>query len=281
MLNSELLAIMYGLASAATWGTGDFSGGFATKTSNVSGVLLIGYITGVILLSIVALWVGSPVPDMYSVMTGAASGIGGVLGLGALYMGLARSRMGIVAPLAGIISAMLPVFFAMFLEGLPSSTQILGFALALADIWFLSAPEKSQKIQLKQFGYPVVAGVCFGLSFILVDQAVEQSVLWPLVAARGMGITLLLILMFVFHKGALPQRNNYPLICLAGIFETAGNTFYALAAHTGRLDIAAVLSSMYPATTVMLAWIILKEHLSCRQWIGVFTALTALALIAA
>jgi uncharacterized membrane protein len=96
-----------------------------------------------------------------------------------------------------------------------------------------------------------------------------------------MGIALLLILMFVFRKGALPQRNNYPLICLAGIFETAGNTFYALAAHTGRLDIAALLSSMYPATTVMLAWIILKEHLSYRQWVGVFAALTALALIAA
>ena len=126
-----------------------------------------------------------------------------------------------------------------------------------------------------------MAGVCFGLAFILVDQAVEQSVLWPLVAARGMGITLLLILMFVFRIGALPQRNNYLLICLAGIFETAGNTFYALAAHTGRLDISAVLSSMYPATTVMLAWLILKEHLSCRQWVGVFTALTALALIAA
>ena len=109
MLNSELLAIMYGLASAATWGTGDFSGGFATKTSSVSGVLLIGFISGAILLFIVALWVGSPVPDMYSLMMGAASGIGGVLGLGALYMGLAKRRMGIVAPLAGVISAMLPV----------------------------------------------------------------------------------------------------------------------------------------------------------------------------
>ena len=115
MLNSELLAIMYGLASAATWGTGDFSGGFATKTSSVSGVLLIGFISGAILLFIVALWVGSPVPDMYSLMMGAASGIGGVLGLGALYMGLAKRRMGIVAPLAGVISAMLPVLFGMFL----------------------------------------------------------------------------------------------------------------------------------------------------------------------
>jgi drug/metabolite transporter (DMT)-like permease len=218
---------------------------------------------------------------MYSVMMGAASGIGGVLGLGALYMGLAGSRMGIVAPLAGVISAMLPVFFGMLWEGLPSNIQITGFSFALAAIWFLSAPEKSQKIRLNQLGYPIMAGVSFGLSFILVDQAVEQSVLWPLAAARGMGITLLLILMFIFRKGALPQRNNYPLVCLAGIFETAGNTFYALAAHTGRLDIAAVLSSMYPVTTVILACLILKEHLSCRQWVGVITALTALVLIAA
>ncbi len=279
MANREIIAITYGLASATSWGTSGFSGGFASKTNSVIGVLLVGYIIGVVLLSLYALWVGSPLPDLYSLMLGAISGIAGLLGLVAYYKGLAGGRMGVVAPLAAVITAALPALFGMFLEGFPSTMQIAGFFIAFVAIWLLSAPENSQKIQWRILGFPITAGLCFGLSLILIDQAVEHTVLWPMIAGRSVGLGLLITLLLIFRIGTMPPKQKYPIVCLAGFFDNAGAIFYALAAQTGRLDISAVLASMYPAGTVMLAWLILKERLSPRQWMGVILALVALALI--
>jgi drug/metabolite transporter (DMT)-like permease len=280
MANPEIAAIIYGLVSAASWGSGDFTGGFATKSSSVAGVLLIGYIVSVVLLSFCALWLGSPVPNINSLAAGAMAGVTGIIGLAALYKGLAIGPMGIVAPLAAVTTATLPVVFGMILEGFPSSFKIVGFLVAFTAIWLLSVPEKSQKIKFRQISLPITAGIFLGLSLIFIDQAAEQTVLWSLVITRITGIGILIVVILIFRKGALPSKHSYPIVCLAGIFDTGGYTFYALAANTGRLDSAAVLASMYPATTVILAWLILKERLSGRQWIGVIAALTAIILIA-
>jgi drug/metabolite transporter (DMT)-like permease len=280
MANPEIAAIIYGLVSAASWGSGDFAGGFATKSSSVAGVLLVGYIVSSVLLSICGLWLGSPPPNIYSSAAGAMAGVAGLIGLAALYKGLAGGQMGIVAPLAAVTTATLPVFFGMVLEGLPSSLKGMGFLAAFAAIWLLSVAENSHKIQLRLMRLPITAGIFLGLSLIFIDQAAEQSVLWALVITRIVGIAILFVILFLFRKGTLPPKRNYPIVCLAGIFDTGGYTFYALAAHIGRLDSAAVLASMYPATTVILAWLILKERLSGRQWVGVAAALTAIVLIA-
>jgi len=134
---------------------------------------------------------------------------------------------------------------------------------------------------LRQVRLPITAGIFLGLSMIFIDQAAEQSVLWSLVAARISGIAILLVVTFLFRKGALPARHNYPVVCLSGLFDTGGYAFYAFAANTGRLDTAAVLASMYPATTVILAWLLLKERLTGRRWVGVVAAMMAIILIAA
>jgi len=281
MANPEIAAIIYGLVSAASWGSGDFTGGFATKSSSVAGVLLIGYCVSVVLLSASALWLGSAAPDMNSMAAGAMAGVTGLIGLAALYKGLAGGQMGIVAPLAAVTTATLPVFWGIYLEGYPSGWQIMGFLAAFAAIWLLSRPENSQEIQLRWVGLPITAGIFLGLSMIFIDQAAEQSVLWSLVITRFSGIVILIAVIFLFRKGALPLKHNYPVVCLSGIFDTGGYTFYAFAANSGRLDTAAVLASMYPATTVMLAWLLLKERLAGRQWLGVVAALTAIFLIAA
>jgi len=281
MVNPEIAAIIYGLVSAASWGAGDFSGGFATKSSSVAGVLLVGYIVSVVLLAGCAIWLGSSAPNIYSIAAGAMAGVTGLIGLAALYKGLAGGQMGIVAPIAAVTTATLPVFFGIFLEGLPSSLQLLGFLAAFTAIWLLSVAEKSQKIQLRQIRLPVTAGIFLGLSMIFIDQAAEQTVLWSLVITRITGIAILIVVLFLFRKGTLPPARSYPIVCLSGIFDTGGYTFYALAANTGRLDTAAVLASMYPATTVILAWLFLKERLGGRQWMGVVAALAAIYMIAA
>jgi drug/metabolite transporter (DMT)-like permease len=280
MANQEILAVTYGLASASFWGTSDFSGGFVTKTNSVFGVLLVANISGIVLLTICALWVGSPVPDMYSIIFGALAGIGGLIGLAAFYKGLASEHMGMVASLAAVISAALPVLFGMLVEGFPSNRQIVGFAVAFAALWYLSVSEKSHTIRWRQLSLPVTAGIGFGLAFILIDQAVEQSVLWPLLASKMMGTVVLIALLLIFRIGTMPHKQKYPLVCLTGFLDAAGTAFYASAAQVGRLDISVVLASMHPAITALLAWVILRERLSRRQWIGVIAALIALTLIA-
>lgn len=281
MANPEIAAIIYGLVSAVSWGAGDFSGGFATRSGSVLGVLFVGYLVSVALLTACALWLGSPLPNLFSFAAGALAGVTGLIGLAALYKGLASGQMGIVAPLAAVTTAALPIVLGMFLEGLPASLQIIGFLVAFAAIWLLSMPDKAQEFQWRQMTLPITAGIFLGLTLILIDQAVEQSVLWSLVGNRIAGIAVLIVLLLIFRRGSMPSKGNYPLVCLAAVFDTGGYAFYAWAAHTGRLDTAAVLACMYPATTVMLAWLLLKERLSGRQWMGVIAAFMAITLIAA
>ena len=128
MANQDILAVAYGLGAACSWGTSDFSGGFVTKTSSVFGVLLVANITGIVLLTICALWVGGPVPDLYSLIFGAAAGIAALIGIAAFYKGLANEHMGMVASLAAVISAALPVLFGMLLEGFPSNFSYRHYA---------------------------------------------------------------------------------------------------------------------------------------------------------
>ena len=244
------------------------------------GVLLVANITGTVLLTLCSLWVGSPVPDLYSLIFAGLAGIAGFVGLAAFYKGLAIEHMGMVASLAAVISAALPVFVGMLLEGYPSNHQLVGFAAAFVAIWHLSVSEKSAKIQWRQLSFPVAAGIGFGLAFIFFDQAVKQSVLGPLITSKLVSIVVLIAILKVFRMGAMPKTHKYHIVCFTGLFDAAGTAFYASAAHVGRLDISVVLASMHPAITAFLAWVILKERLSRRQWFGVVAALIALALIA-
>lgn len=151
--------------------------------------------------------------------------------------------------------------------------------MALAAVWLLSGAAGDTGVHRAELGYAFLAGSGFAFFFILIDQANETAIFWPLTAARIASVTCLAIYIAIRRIWQRPTRDQLPLIVLSGLLDALGNGFFALSARFGRLDFAAVLASLYPASTVLLARIVLHERLNLAQWLGVVTALLALILI--
>jgi drug/metabolite transporter (DMT)-like permease len=280
MINgSELASVIFGLASAATWGVGDFSGGLATRRVPVLTVTLLSQIAGLILLALLALVWRENLPAVVDIGWGGLAGFIGLIGLLALYQAMAIGQMGIAAPVAAVLSASLPVVVGIVTQGLPELPRQLGFGLAVLGIWFISRPQRAQG-RPAGLGLAILAGLCFGGFLLCIAQVQTNSVFWPLVAARTVSIIVMLVMAGLGQRLAVPARSILPLIILTGAMDAGGNAFFALAEQAGRLDVAGVLASLYPATTVILALSILKEKLVFWQGIGVLLALIAVPLIA-
>jgi drug/metabolite transporter (DMT)-like permease len=280
MTDSGLLGTIFGLAAAASWGAGDLSGGLATRRTHAFIVVIVSGSVGLILLIGMALLLAEPLLSLADLLWGGAAGIAGAIGLVALYQGLAVGRMGIVAPLTAVVTAATPLTFGLLFEGVPAGHQLLGFALALMAVWLISRTDDGASIQAREVVLPLVAGLGFGFFLIVIGGVSERAVLWPLAAARFTSTSLLLIAVALSRQRQKLDTRQLPLMALAGLFDTGGNAFYALAAQVGRLDAAAVVSSLYPAVTVLLARVLLKERLARQQWLGVIVALVAVVLIA-
>jgi drug/metabolite transporter (DMT)-like permease len=279
-MHTEWSAIVFGLASALTWGAGDFSGGLASKRTSVLVVVMVSQFVGALCLLGAALLGAEALPSGTDVVMGTAAGLFGVIGLLAFYQGLATSQMGTVASIAAATSALIPMVVGAWLEGVPAAHQLAGFGLAILAVWMMSRKSAQSPPQRRGLGLAVTAGVGFALFFICIDQTSEAAVFWPLVVGRLSAIVLLTWGGMMGGQWEKPPTHQWPIIVLAGLFDSAGNAFYALAASAGRLDMAAILASLYPAATVALAWLILEERLTRRQWAGVTTTLLAIALIA-
>ena len=276
----ESLSAACGISSAVAWGTGDFSGGLAARKSNAYTVVLFSQLIGALFLVGLVYFSAENIPGMQALLLGAIGGVCGSLGLVALYRAFARGRMGIVAPVSAVITAIMPIVFTFLHQGLPEYIQVVGFGLALAAVWLISHGKGDAGLSLEEMVLPVMAGVGFGLYFIFLGVAAADSVTWPLLTARGSSLIVVFIFFMVKKDAGLPSRAHFSLIALTGILDAAGNALFAVAAHVGRLDISATLSSLYPAVTVLLAWAILKERLVAQQWCGVAIVMIALVCIA-
>ena len=273
------MAVIYGLCSAASWGVADFSGGFATRRNNVFAVVILSQIIAGVLLLMVTMALTEGLPAYPQLIWGGVAGVAGSVGIMALYIGLARGRMGIVSSIAAVVTAVIPILFAFFNEGLPPVAKLIGFGFAFVAVWFLTRSEGHTIMQRDEWLFPLLAGIGFGVFFICIDHVSQTAILWPLVAVRVTSILTVLCFVLTRKKIEWPGVKQMPMIAFIGIGDTAGNVFFALATRLGRLDISAVVASLYPAVTVLLAWFILKERLMPRQWIGVGAALCALVLI--
>ncbi len=277
MASSPLPALL-GLLAALTWGAGDFNGGLAVKRTSAISVVIVAHAFSLGLLLLAALALREPLPPAAAWLWGGAAGLLGAFGLVLLYTALAVGQMSVAAPVSALVAAGIPVAFAAFTKNLPPALVILGFFLALAAIWLVSGGG-SARFNLLALRLPAVSGVAFGFFFLSLHFASSDSVIYPIIAVRILSISSLLVYALFTRQPILPSRASITPILLTGLLDTLGNTFYALAAQIGRVDIAAVLGSLYPGATVLLAWLLLKEHITRPQWTGILLALAAIVLI--
>ncbi len=276
----EYATAAFALSAAACWGAGDFSGGIGSKGSNAFGVVVVAHGSGLLCLLTLALLTDEPIPARAALLWGIAAGLGGGFGLVSLYRALAIGQMGINAPVAAVITGALPVIFGIWKEGIPAPIQFAGFAVALLAIWLIALPSGDLG-RPKGLGLAMCAGVGFGIYLICSKQASTDAVYWPLVAARAASMLEMLAIVVISRQPWRPARNLVPYMVVAGLLDSFGNTFFVYAVRHGRLDVATVLSSLYPATTVLLARFVLKERISRLQTAGMIAALVAVPLIAA
>jgi drug/metabolite transporter (DMT)-like permease len=279
MPSTNPLGILFAITSALVWGSGDFSGGLAARKSSQYQVLMLAALSGIVVLLVCAALWGEHIPARMSIIWATMAGLTGALGMAALYRALSMGFVASVAPTSAVICAIIPVLFAAFTEGLPKITQLGGFALAFLGIWLVSqSPSAGQNIFREGMLLAFLSGIGFGGFFVFIAQVEAGQVFAPLVVSRTITLCIAL-LMLRLKRIPLPSLSSNPVAVLAGLLDTGGNIFYLLATQYTRLDIAAVLSSLYPAGTVVLATVILKEKVAIAQWTGAGLCLLAVALI--
>jgi drug/metabolite transporter (DMT)-like permease len=277
------VAIFFGLLTALFFGSGDFFGGISAKRTSLLYVVAFSHLVG--LLGALAL-----APFLADAFTwsdfaiGAVAGALGGVGVALLYRGLARGPMAVVAPLTAITSAAVPAIWGVAGGETLSAIAWVGVAVALMAIGLSSIPNTSDGTGVTKavIGQSLLSGACFGSMFILLDATLDATAPWPIVGARTLTTAVLLTIIFTVKREGLPSiKPAIGTIALAGLFDTGSNVLFLFATTVGDLSIVAVLSSLYPAATVLLARIWLNERMSRLQLVGLVMALTATALIAA
>lgn len=276
------MTIFFGLLSAIVWGGGDFVGGLASRRVGAWRAVFYAEIIGLALLLAALGFYREELISTRGLLLGVAAGAIGSLGLLALYRAMQVGKMSIAAPVSALLAALLPVVVGALTVGLPPLTQVAGVGLALLSIWLVSQTEGDARLRLERLSdlrLPLLAGIGFGTYFILIHGVAQEATLWPMIASRAGGTLVLVAVLFLRRESAKIPRAGWPLVMLSGTLDVGGNLFYVLAAQSGRMDIAAVLSSLYPGMTALLAWLVLKEHISGGQRLGILAALAAIVLM--
>jgi drug/metabolite transporter (DMT)-like permease len=285
-------AVLLGLASSTLWGAADFSGGLAARRTEPAFVIAIAHALSLIILLAAAIAGHEPLHSR-EIVYGLLSGLVGGIGLIALYNALSLGSMGLTAAVCGVVSTVFPVAASWLREGHAGGTRLAGFAIAALAIWLI-AYTPGDKPHPRGLGLAIVAGIFFGTMLVFMRIAAGQSILWAMtwtrVASTAVGTAASLVMLLRGRTqrspgspvpGAKsPWRTVLLLAGLVGILDTSGNLLYMLAALAGRLDVAAVLSALYPGTTMLLALLLLKERTTRSQGAGMALALVAVALIA-
>ncbi len=265
------------------WGTSDFSGGYASRRSNAFVVTAFSHVCAFALMFGIALAEQDAFPSRASTLWALAAGAIGGFALAFFYRALASGQMGLTAPIAALLGAAIPTLADVAIEGAPSRWTFGGFMVAILAIWLITRPEPSGN---DSSGHPkgvamaALAGVGFAGFYLCIHQA-TGSPAWLAVIARVGSIAATSTAVMATRAPLALHRSSTALGVLAGFFDISGSALFIFASEHGRLDEAVVITSLYPAVTVLLARIVLKEHFSRWKFVGLLAALAAVPLIAA
>ena len=278
---ADLLGAAAGLAAAASWGAGDFGAGIATKRLPAMVVLLGSQLVGLAGALVAMALLGEPLPVPADAAWAAVAALFGAVGLTALYRALADGRMGIVAPITGLLTAAIPVAIGIATAGLPEPVRLVGFGLALVAIVLVSLVDDDTTGR-DGLLLAIVAGVCFGLYTACVGQ-IEGGVFGPLLVSRATASAVVLAIVLARRTPVRALAAGEPrlvrLIVAVGVLDLVGNATFLVAAQASGLALAAVLGSLYPVSTVILAAVVLREPVGRLHAVGIATAALATVLI--
>lgn len=264
------------LLSSLTWGVADFMGGIASRKRSVLQVLVIAYPVGAVVLTGVAIFVVPGELSRETFTIGAIAGAIGATAIGCLYVALKRGPMGIVSPITAVMSAAIPVFFGLLNGERLNLLAVIGMITAAIAVILVSQEVNThQKIAFSTIAISLTSGSLIGTYLTLIGTSSDDSGIWTATIARW--FSSILVLAAVLATVRKFERSSYPwlLVIISGVLDAAANGIFQIATQNGMLAIVAVLGSLYPATTALLARFILHERLHKIQITGVVLALAA------
>lgn len=273
------------LASAALYGAADFIGGLTSRRANTTVIVVVSQGAGLLFVAMLLPLLGTPVPGRADWMWGSLAGLTGGVGVALLYRALAIGVMAVVAPTTAVCAVAVPVAIAVALGERPGAQAIAGILLAILAIVLVSQQgsagpaESSQARGGSGVGLALASGVAIGLFLVTLARTSADAGLWPLLVARLVSVTLFTSLAFVNRQSFAMPASVMAVAVAGGVLDMLANLLYLLASRTGPLTLVVTLCSLYPASTVILAWMILGERLKATQWVGVMCALVATLMI--
>jgi len=275
------VAYLLATLSAVLYGAADFTGGMVTRRVATIPVVLLSQATGLVMVAVILPFVSTEAPRAADLWWGAGAGLAGGVGVGLLYYALAIGTMSVVAPTTAVLAVAIPVVASVALGERPGWLAVAGILLGIGAIALVSRPTVNAPTPARPSGLGVafIAGIAIGVFLLALAQARPASGLWPLLTARCASVTLFVVIAVVGRRSVRMPMKLAAIAVGGGALDMLANTLYLLAAQIGPLSPVVTLSSLYPASTVLLARAVLGERLNTWQTAGVAAALVAVLLI--
>ena len=281
LISPTLIVVALGLVASVGWGIGDFGGGLTSRRAPVLGVLAGSQLASLV-IAVPILALGSePAMTTTDLALSIVGGVFGASGLALLYRGLAAGRMGVVAPVAAVLTATLPVAFGFVTQGIPHVIAIAGIAFAVVSVVLVSRSPDTGDGRSSGVLYALGAGTIFGLFSITADFLDDRLLVGPLVVIRVTSVLIIAVWVLVARQPWRVPRRLWPAIAGVGVIDMAATGAYLSAIAIGPLAIAAILASLYPVVTTILAALVLRERVTPVHAAGIAAAGLAVVLIAA
>jgi len=275
------VTVVLGLLAAVFYGVADFVGGLASRQRSAVTVLLHSYPVGAVLMVIMLPLFPGHV-DGRVIVFGTLGGLSGLIGVIIMYSLMAQAPMNIISPVTAVLAAIVPVVVGVLIGERPRPSAWFGIAVGIGAVILVSRTNEDHphgKIALRVLALAFVSGIGFGFYFVFLARAGQHSGLWPLVVSRFASALLIIPIAQQRRAASAIRRRLLAVVALAGACDAGANMCFLLAARHGLLSLAGVLTSLYPAVTVMLAVGLLHEHTSRVQRVGLALAATSIVLI--